>query len=96
MDPVPDPILPKKKILRYSRESDPGPLGWESDVLTTIPNRILHHKNRENTKLKFNSCIYFRDINLIDFNMQISKCCMCIKFLSKIFLKNLKVFQDMV
>ena len=38
VDPIPDPILPEK-FLRYSRESNPGPLGWQSDVLTTIPNR---------------------------------------------------------
>ena len=38
MDPVPDPILPEK-YLGYSRESNLGPLGWQSDVLTTIPNR---------------------------------------------------------
>ena len=38
MDPVPDPIL-TEKFLGYSRESNPGPLGWQSDVLTTIPNR---------------------------------------------------------
>ena len=38
VDPVPDPILPEK-FLGYSRESNPGPLGWQSDVLTTIPNR---------------------------------------------------------
>ena len=37
MDPVPDPILPEK-FLGYSRESNPGHLGWQSDVLTTIPN----------------------------------------------------------
>ena len=36
MDPVPDPRVPKK-ILGYSRESNPGPLGWQSDVLTSIP-----------------------------------------------------------
>ena len=35
MDPVPDPTLPEK-FLGYSRESNPGPLGWQSDVLTTI------------------------------------------------------------
>ena len=34
MDPVPDPILPEK-FLGYNRESNPGPLGWQSDVLTT-------------------------------------------------------------
>ena len=38
MDTVPGPILPEK-FLGYSRESDPGPLGWQSDMLTTIPNR---------------------------------------------------------
>ena len=38
VDPVPDPIL-LEKFLVYSRESNPGPLGWQSDVLTTIPNR---------------------------------------------------------
>ena len=38
MDPVPNPILPEK-FLGYSRESNPGPLGWQLDVLTTIPNR---------------------------------------------------------
>ena len=36
--PVPDPILPEK-FLGYSRESNPGPLGWQSDMLTIIPNR---------------------------------------------------------
>ena len=38
VDPVPDLVLPEK-ILGYSRESNLGPLGWQSDVLTTIPNR---------------------------------------------------------
>ena len=38
VDPVPDPILPEN-FLGYRRESSPGPLGWQSDVLTTIPNR---------------------------------------------------------
>ena len=28
-----------KKISRYNRESNPGPLGWQSDVLTVIPYR---------------------------------------------------------
>ena len=32
MDPVPDLILPEK-FLGYSRKSNPGPLGWQSDVL---------------------------------------------------------------
>ena len=36
---VSDPILKIKKNLGYSREPNPGPLGWQSDVLTTIPNR---------------------------------------------------------
>ena len=38
VDPVPDPILPEQ-FLGYSRESNPGPLGWQPDVLTTIRNR---------------------------------------------------------
>ena len=38
VDPVPDPILPEK-FLGYSRGLNVGPLGWQSDVLTTIPNR---------------------------------------------------------
>ena len=33
VNPVLDPILPKK-FLGYSRESNPAPLGWQSDVLT--------------------------------------------------------------
>ena len=40
VDPIPDPILPEK-FLGYSRESNLGPLGWPSDVLTTIPNRPI-------------------------------------------------------
>ena len=38
--PVPDPIHPET-FLGYSRESNPEPLGWQSDVLTTrpIPNK---------------------------------------------------------
>ena len=43
VDPVPDFILPEK-FLWYSRESNPGPIGWQSDLLTTIPNGI-HNKN---------------------------------------------------
>ena len=38
LDPVPDPILPEK-FPGYSRESNLGPFGWQSDLLTTIPNR---------------------------------------------------------
>ena len=37
VDPAPDPIL-QQKFLRYSRESNPGPVEWQSAVLTTIPN----------------------------------------------------------
>ena len=37
VDPVTDLIRPEK-IQGYSRESNPGPLEWQSDVLTTIPN----------------------------------------------------------
>ena len=44
MDPVPDPTLPEK-FLDYSQESNHGPLGWESDVLTTIPNRWSERLN---------------------------------------------------
>ena len=43
MDPVPDPILPEK-FPGYSWESNPEPLGWQSDVLTTIPNRRSLYK----------------------------------------------------
>ena len=35
VDPVPDPILPEK-FLGYGRESNPVPLGYQSDVLITI------------------------------------------------------------
>ena len=41
VDHVPYPIL-LEKFLGFSRESNPGPLGWQSDVLTTIPNRWSH------------------------------------------------------
>ena len=36
VDPVPDHILPQK-FLEYSWESNLGPFGWQSGVLTTIP-----------------------------------------------------------
>ena len=36
--PVPDPILPEK-YLGFSRELNTEPLGWQSDVLTTMRNR---------------------------------------------------------
>ena len=38
VNPVSDPELPEK-LLGYSRESNLGPLGCQSDVLTTIPTR---------------------------------------------------------
>ena len=38
VDPVPDPILPEK-FPGYSRKSNPGPLKWQSGMLTTLPNR---------------------------------------------------------
>ena len=48
MDTVPDPILPEK-FPEYSRESNPGPLGWQSDVLTTIPHRRSFQNNSKLT-----------------------------------------------
>ena len=48
MDPVPDPILPEK-FLWYSRESNPGSLGWQSDVLTTLPNKRSNNNNNNNS-----------------------------------------------
>ena len=41
VDPVPDPILPEN-FLGYSRESNTGSLGRQTDVLTTMPNRRSH------------------------------------------------------
>ena len=41
VDLVRDPILPEK-FLGHSQESNPGPFGWQSDVLTTIPHRRSH------------------------------------------------------
>ena len=35
-------LLPEK-FLGYRRESNPGPLGWQSDMLTTTPNRRSPH-----------------------------------------------------
>ena len=40
VDPVPDPIRPEK-FLGYSRDSNPGPLVWQSVVLTTIPSQAV-------------------------------------------------------
>ena len=54
VDPVSDLILPEK-FLGYSRESNPGPLGWQSDVLTNIPNRWSNIYNRG---LEFLQVIY--------------------------------------
>ena len=49
VDPVLDPILPEK-FLWYSQELKPGPLGWQSSVLTTLPNRrfILLYQSLRN------------------------------------------------
>ena len=41
VDPVPDPIL-LEKFLGYSRESNPGPLGWQSDLLTKQVVTVFH------------------------------------------------------
>ena len=38
MDPVPHTIYPEN-FLGYSREKNPGPLGWYSDMVTTTPQR---------------------------------------------------------
>ena len=51
VDPVPDPIL-LEKFLEYSRESNPGPLGWQSDVLTTIPNTWSSYRNMHSQNLE--------------------------------------------
>ena len=59
MDPVPDPIL-SEKFLGYSRESNPGPLGWQSEVLTTIPNRWPKIQLTEQG-LKFGICRWARE-----------------------------------
>ena len=53
--PVPDPILPEK-FLGYTRESNSGPLGWQSDMLTTIPNR--QNAFEYSIFLKFTSWFY--------------------------------------
>ena len=42
VDPVPDHILPEKFL---GQESNPGPLAWQSDMLTTIPNRRSINKS---------------------------------------------------
>ena len=39
--PVLDPIFPEK-FLEYIREPNSGPLGWQLDVLTTIPKMHLN------------------------------------------------------
>ena len=36
------PYTFRKKIPGFSRESNPGPLGWQLDVLTTIPKMYLN------------------------------------------------------
>ena len=42
--PIPDPILPEK-FLGYSRGSNLGLLGWQSDVLATIPERRSYNND---------------------------------------------------
>ena len=50
---------------------------------------ILNLGNRNHTKFQLNLSISFEDIKLlIKFNVQISKCFMCLRFRCKIFLKN--------
>ena len=60
VDPVPDPIL-SEKCLGYSLESNPGPLGWQSDVLTTIPNRrsVLTINNNKWTSMWVLLSVYY-------------------------------------
>ena len=59
--PIPYPIRPEK-FVGYSRESNPGPLGWQSDMLTTVPNRrsnLTLRKGKYQTKkelLKYILC----------------------------------------
>ena len=43
MDPVLDPILPET-FLGYSRESNPGPLGWQSDIPYVTTGNIIVSK----------------------------------------------------
>ena len=57
MDTVPDPIL-RETFLGYSWKSNPGPLGWQSDVLTTTPKRrsfslksVVENKNNTGSPL---------------------------------------------
>ena len=44
VDPVPYPIL-LEKFLGYSRESNPGPIGWQSDMLPSEPARRATNNN---------------------------------------------------
>ena len=55
VNPVPDAILPGK-FLGYSRGSNPGPFGWQSDVLTTILNRW---SSKINNNLKIKKTIHY-------------------------------------
>ena len=58
--PRPDPILLGKN-LGNSRESNPGPLWWQSDVLTTVQNRRSTKNIREESKRRIsmgNACYY--------------------------------------
>ena len=40
------------KVLGYSRESNAGPLGWMSDVLTTVPKRRSFEMRRNINRVK--------------------------------------------
>ena len=48
VDTVPDPIFPEK-FLGYSWESNPGSLGWQSDVLITIPTGTMRYYSKINS-----------------------------------------------
>ena len=72
VDPVLDPILPEK-FLGYSRESNPGSVGWQSDVLTTIPNRRSRRNNYETEFFFVNSTI-FDTFNTLGFLIVTNDC----------------------
>ena len=57
--------------------------------------RIIDFENRKQTKFQINWSISFRDMFLINFNMQISTCSMPIRFRSKSFNIFMYKFQGM-
>ena len=84
VDPVPDPILPKK-ILGYGRESNPGPLGLQSGGLTTIPKRsstkiIKFQREKVPVRAQF---IYYKYIIIIHVMKTINILYLCITVLFK-------------